>query len=211
MSSARHPFGLYLVLDPDHARSDIVSTARAAIDGGVTCLQLRWKSGTDRQVVDLARALRDLTQSADIPLIVNDRLDIALAVGAAGVHLGVDDLPVADARRLGGAGFIVGYSPDTDADLAGAADAGATYLGIGPLFGTMTKVDAGPALGIREFARRRALTSLPVVAIGGITAHNAKAAFAAGADGIAVVSAIVGNPDPGGGARQLRQALPDHP
>lgn len=211
MELATHPFHLYLVMDPDHATGDVIATAQGAIDGGVTCIQLRWKTGTDREVVALARAIHSLTAPLGIPMILNDRLDIALATGAAGVHLGVDDLPVANARRLGGPDFIVGYSPETDADIIAAAEAGATYLGIGPLFGTKTKDDAGPALGSREFARRRALTSLPVVAIGGITADNAHDAFAAGADGIAVVSAILGSTNPTIAARQLSQARAAHP
>lgn len=204
---ASHPYGLYLVLDPDHASGDAIAIAREAIENGVTSVQLRWKSATDRQVVELARVLHRLTQVRRIPLVINDRLDIALAVGAEGVHLGVDDLPVADARRIGGPRFIVGYSPETDDDIRSAAGAGASYLGIGPFAGTTTKADAGPALGAVEFARRRALTDLPVVTIGGISAANAGDAFAAGADGIAVASAILDSPDPGDATRQLRKVL----
>lgn len=187
---------LYLVLDPAViGERDPVELSRAVIAGGVTCLQIRWKSATDRKIVDLARALLPITTGANVPLIINDRLDLALASGADGVHLGVDDLPLEDARRLAGSGFIIGYSPESDSDLLRSNDL-ASYLGIGPLFATNTKADAGSALGPEEFARRRSLSPLPVVAIGGIAANNARHAFGAGADGIAVVSAILGAGDP---------------
>ncbi len=198
---------LYLVLDPDHVRGDALATARGAIENGVSCVQLRCKTSTDRRFVTMSRALLQLTRHHDIPLIINDRLDIALIVGANGVHLGVDDVPVEDARRVGGPDFIIGYSPETDAQIIDAAGAGVSYLGIGPIFGTTTKADAGPALGPAEFSRRRALTGLPVVAIGGIDGRNAGLAMAAGADGVAVASAILGSNDPAGAARSLSEAI----
>ncbi|MDQ3655030.1 MAG: thiamine phosphate synthase, partial [Chloroflexota bacterium] len=180
-------------------------------DNGITCVQIRWKTATDRQLVDLARAIQRLSQPRGIPLIINDRLDIALVVGTEGVHLGVDDVPVPDARRVGEPEFLIGYSPETDSQIAGAAAAGASYLGIGPVYGTATKLDAGPALGTTEFTRRRMLTGLPVVAIGGITADNAAETMAAAADGVAVASAILGSADPAAATRQLRRVLPAHP
>lgn len=198
---------LYLVLDPDHVRGDVMETAQVAIRNGVSCVQLRWKTSTDLELLTLARSVRQLTRRHDIPLIVNDRLDIAMMVEADGVHLGVDDVSVADARRLAGADFLIGYSPETDAQVIAAADAGFSYLGIGPIFGTSTKSDAGPALGSAEFGRRRALTGLPVVAIGGIGAGNAAEAMAAGANGIAVASAILGSNDPAAATGRLSQAL----
>ena len=201
------PYTLYLVLDPDHVAGDVMQTALDAFDSGVTCVQLRWKTATDRQLVELARAALALSRPRGIPLIINDRLDISLAAGADGVHLGVDDIPVQDARRLGGTDFLIGYSPETDVQITRAAGAGASYLGIGPIFETATKVDAGPKLGATEFSRRRQLTDLPVVAIGGITPRNAAAARSAGASGIAVVSAILGGADPAAATRQLRKAF----
>jgi thiamine-phosphate diphosphorylase len=201
-------YRLYLVLDPDHLANDIIETAHAALNNGVTCLQLRWKSAPDRQVISLARTLHEFTQPRGIPLILNDRLDIALAAGAEGVHLGVDDLSVEDARRLAGPRFLIGFSPECDADIVGAERAGASYLGIGPIFQTRTKADAGSALGATDFTRRRLLSNLPVVAIGGISEGNAREAFAAGADGIAVVSAILGSPDPGAATGRLRATVP---
>ncbi len=205
------PYHLYLVLDPDHVAGDVMQTALDAFDNGVTCVQLRWKTATDRQLVDLAGAVLSLSRARGIPMIINDRLDIALVVGADGVHLGVDDISVQDARRLGGPELLIGYSPETDGQIAGAEMAGASYLGIGPIFGTATKPDAGPELGATEFSRRRQLTDAPVVAIGGITNTNAARAMAAGANGIAVASAILGSADPAVATRQLRQALLAHP
>jgi len=205
------PYGLYLVIDPDHAAGDVIQTALDAFDNGVTCVQVRWKTATDRQFVELARAIHECSRPRGIPMIVNDRLDIALVVGAEGVHLGIDDVPVQDVRRIGGTEFLIGYSPETDSQIVGAAVAKASYLGIGPLYGTATKLDAGPALGKNEFARRRMLTELPVVAIGGITAGNAAETMAAGADGIAVASAILGSADPAAATRQLKRVVSARP
>ena len=208
---ASSPYGLYLVIDPDHAAGDVIQTALDAFDNGVTCVQVRWKTATDRQFVELARAIQRLSQPRGIPLIVNDRLDIALVVGAEGVHLGVDDVPVQDVRRIGGTEFLIGYSPEIDSEISAAAVAGASYLGIGPIHATATKLDAGSALGTNEFTRRRMLTELPVVAIGGITADNAVEAFAAGADGIAVAWAILGSADPAAATRQLKRVVSARP
>ena len=205
--SAASRLRLYLVLDPDHTRGDVLATVDAAIESGMSCVQLRWKTSTDREFVTLAHAVKRLAEPRGVPLILNDRVDIALAVGAGGVHLGVDDLAVEDARRLGGPDFLIGYSPETDAQIIEAAGAGASYLGIGPVFGTTTKLDAGPALGLAEFSRRRALTGLPVVAIGGIGPHNAASAMIAGAAGIAVASAILGDDDPAAATWRLSQAV----
>lgn len=204
------PYHFYLVLDPDHVTGDVMQTAVDALDNGVTCAQLRWKTATDGQIIEMARAVLALSRPRGIPLIINDRLDIALVVGADGVHLGVDDIPVEDARRVGGPDFLIGFSPETDGQIAGAEMAGASYLGIGPIFGTVTKLDAGPALGIEEFSRRQKRTDLPVVAIGGITADNAIDAMAAGANGVAVASTILGSADPVATTKLLRQAMLAH-
>ncbi len=194
---------LYLVLDPAAIGDrNPLELCQKVIEAGVACLQIRWKSATDREIIDLARALLPITSGANVPLIINDRVDLALASGAEGVHLGVDDLPLEDARRLAGNDFIIGYSPDTDAGISQATGL-ASYLGIGPLFTTATKADAGGALGPEEYARRRALSPLPTVAIGGIDASNAHQAFGTGADGIAVVSAILGASDPVAATEEL--------
>jgi thiamine-phosphate pyrophosphorylase len=198
---------LYLIFDPGICRSlSVDETVSAVIANGITALQLRWKSGTDREIVELARQLGPRLREAGVPFLINDRIDLALAAGADGVHLGVDDLPLPDARQLGGSEMIIGYSPETDDQILAAADY-ASYLGVGPLFETRTKLDAGEPLGTGEFARRRSLTSLPVVAIGGITPLNATEATAIGADGVAVASAILGVSDPGAATRDFRTAL----
>lgn len=198
---------LYLVADPDHSSLDVISSTREALAAGVTCVQLRWKTGTDRDLCELAGRLVLLTREFRVPLVINDRVDIALVAGADGVHLGIDDVPITAARRLGGPGFLIGYSPDTDEQIAQATIDGADYLGIGPLYSTSTKADAGLALGESEFARRRSLTSLPVVAIGGISTANASRAIHAGASGVAVVSAILASQSPGDATRLLIAAI----
>ncbi|MGI8964134.1 MAG: thiamine phosphate synthase [Thermomicrobiales bacterium] len=197
---------LYLVADPDIASGDLVDCIRSAIGGGATCVQLRCKTATDRQLAHLARRVLGICEPHGIPMIVNDRIDIALAVGAHGVHLGIDDLSIEDARRLGGPEFAIGYSPESDFDIAHAAAHGATYLGIGPFASTRTKLDAGSPIGATEFARRRRLTTLPVVAIGGIGVGNARAAIDAGANGVAIASAIFECADPAEAARRVFEA-----
>lgn len=194
---------LYLVADPEHARGDFVASVRAAARGGVTAVQLRAKRLTDRDQVELARRLMPICREAGIPLLINDRIDIALAAGADGVHLGVDDLPVGDARKIAGPSFLIGFSPETDAQIDDAHTAGANYLGVGPVFGTASKPDAGVALGLEAFQRRCSISPMPVVGIGGINRENARSVIDAGAAGIAVVSAILGAADPEAAARDL--------
>jgi thiamine-phosphate diphosphorylase len=198
---------LYLVLDPDHVTGDAIAVAGAAMRGGITALQLRCKSGTDRSAVELGRALRDLASHHGVLFLINDRIDIALAVEADGVHLGVDDLPLEDARALGGPDFVIGYSPESDEQTTASASRGADYLGVGPVFGTSTKSDAGEAIGLATIERRAALAGIPIIGIGGITASTAASVLDRGACGVAVVSAIAGSPDPEAAARELRAAL----
>jgi thiamine-phosphate pyrophosphorylase len=142
---------------------------------------------------------------ARVPLVVNDRADVALAAGAAGVHLGADDLSVAAVRRIAPDGFVIGVSVGSDDEVPGSA--GADYVGIGPLFSTGTKPDAGAAIGVDRFAELAAACQLPAVAIGGIDASNAAAAMQAGARGVAVIRAVLSNRDPESAARALRAAL----
>ena len=199
---------LYLVTDPEMtARRGLVETVAAAIEGGVTMVQLRDKGGTARAMVEAGRALRALLAPRGIPLLVNDRVDIAEAIGAAGVHVGRDDLPPARARAALGRHAIIGWSITSDDQLAEFDPAAVDYVGLGPLFPTGTKPDAAPAMGEAAFARIRRRLPCPVVAIGGITALNAGRAIAAGADGVAVVSTICAARDPGAAARALRAAV----
>jgi thiamine-phosphate pyrophosphorylase len=205
---ARFDLSLYLVTDPEMtARRGLVETVAAAIGGGVTMVQLRHKGGSARLMVEAGRALQALLAPRGIALIVNDRVDIAHAIGAAGAHVGQDDLPPAAARALLGSRAIIGLSITREEELRTFDPAVVDYVGLGPIFPTGTKGDAAPALGETGFAALRRRLSCPVVAIGGLTAGNAGRALAAGADGIAVVSAICATEDPLAAARALRAAV----
>jgi thiamine-phosphate pyrophosphorylase len=195
---------LYLVTDEALAGGrPLAAAVGAAVDGGVTCVQLRAKTASARRILAQARELLALLLPRGVPLIVNDRLDIALAAGAGGVHVGQDDLPCAAVRRLAPPGFRIGVSVSTVAEARAAEADGADYLGVSPVFDTPTKRDTPRAAGLEGLRRIRAATRLPLVAIGGIHAGNAAAVRAAGADGLAVVSAIMAAHDPAAAARQL--------
>lgn len=178
----------------DHALSrgrDLLTVARAALDGGATVLQLRNKTASTRTLVEEAVALRALTHERGALLIVNDRIDVALAVDADGAHVGQDDMPAALARQLLGPERILGVSAGNLEEAAGAVLAGADYLGVGPIYATGSKADAGPAVGTALLQELSTRYSLPLVAIGGITAENVSAVIHAGATGAAVISAVV--------------------
>ncbi|MBX3069646.1 MAG: thiamine phosphate synthase [Thermomicrobiales bacterium] len=198
---------LYLVLDPSMCELDPLAVAEAAVRNGVTALQLRAKTTTDRETLDLAIRLAEISADAGVLFLVNDRLDIAMASGAGGVHLGVDDLPLAKARALAGPDFVIGYSPETDEQALSAGESGASYLGVGPIYGTTSKPDAGPAIGLQRLSSRQRLSGLPTIGIGGITAGNAAAVVRVGACGVAVMSAITRSADPGAATRELASAL----
>ncbi len=199
----------YLVTDARAGSVErLIEICRAALEGGVTAIQLRAKGWTDLQLLDAALALGPLCRDANALFVVNDRLDIALASGADGVHLGVDDLPVTVARRLLGPDAVIGYSPEGDADRLDAEAAGADYLGVGPVYGTGTKPDAGAAIGLAGLQRIVAATPLPVIGIGGITIEQAPDVVETGAVGVAVVGAVFMAGDPTAAARRLREVLP---
>jgi thiamine-phosphate pyrophosphorylase len=199
---------LYLVTDPELGRGrSLVEIVGAAVTGGVTLVQLRDKRADGRVLLEQARALKALLDPHGIPLIVNDRIDVALAAGAAGCHVGQSDLPAEDARAILGPDAIIGLSIDA-LDQARAADSEhVDYVAHGPFAATGTKPDAGAPVGARGIAAVRELSALPLVAIGGIDAGNAADAIRAGADGIAVVSAIVAAADPEAAARELRAVI----
>jgi thiamine-phosphate pyrophosphorylase len=191
----------------------LVARAAAAARGGATMVQLRLKHTDARTLADVGRAL---VTTLGVPVIVNDRLDVALACGAAGVHVGADDLPVAVVRRLAPPGFVIGTSVgsvDEAAQAAGGGRAGsgrgvgADYAGVGPVFGSGSKLDAGEAIGLGGLKQLAALAGLPAVAIGGITANTAAQVLATGVVGVAVIGAIFGGPDPEAAARSLRAAI----
>jgi thiamine-phosphate pyrophosphorylase len=177
--------------------------AAAAVAGGATMLQLRLKEESARSLVEIARTIQMM--APEVPLIINDRADVALAAGAAGVHVGVDDLSPALLRRVAPPGFIIGASVGSDDEVARAA--GADYVGIGPVFATGSKADAGAAIGPARFGELARRCGLPAVAIGGITSERVPAVLAAGATGVAVISALFGASDPTIAARAIRDAL----
>ncbi len=196
---------LRLVAITDNVRdgqAGLIARATAAVNGGATSVQLRLKDVAARDLVGLAR---ELIKAIDVPVIVNDRADVAIAAGAAGVHLGPDDVPVSAIRAIAPAGFLIGASVGSDAEVPLAA--GADYAGIGPVFTTSSKGDAGAAIGLEEFTRLSVAAGIPTVGIGGITAANARSVVDAGAAGIAAISSIFGAIDPMAAAQELASSI----
>lgn len=199
--------GLYLVTDERLSRGrPSVEIVRAAIKGGIDAVQLRGKELSLREQVALGRELRAITREAGVLFIVNDRADLAIALDADGVHVGQDDLPADLARRVVGPDRIVGVSAATVEEARIARAMGADYIGVGAIYGTATKLDAGAAIGTAAIGPLTSL-GLPIVGIGGIGAGNAAEVIVAGAAGVAVVSAIVAADDPEAAARALRQII----
>jgi len=181
----------------------VIDVALAAARGGATMVQLREKDATTRAFVDEARALKAALAPFGVPLAINDRLDVALAVDADGLHVGQDDMPVEAARRLMGPGKFIGLSITALDQVQRPDAAAADYLGVGPIYAQQTKGDAAAPLGVDGLRRLRGLTGKPVVAIGGLTPDNSAPVLAAGADGLAVVSEIVAAADPEAAARRI--------
>lgn len=202
--------GLYLVTDRRLCgERPLGEVVRQAVLGGATCVQLREKDIPTREFVEVASGIRDILRPSRIPLIINDRVDVALAVGAQGVHIGQGDMPYETARRLMGPSAIIGLSVETWEDVEEARDLDADYLGVSPVFLTPTKTDTRGAWGLEGIARIRAYVKHPLVAIGGLGRENAAAVVRAGADGIAVVSAICCARDPYAEARDLTAIMQD--
>ncbi|HAZ30673.1 TPA: thiamine phosphate synthase [Candidatus Acetothermia bacterium] len=198
-------YSVYVVTDRRTAGDrDLVAVVEAAVSGGATVVQLREKASSTRDWLALGRALHRITRRAGVPLIVNDRIDVALALDAEGVHVGQDDMPAGIARRLIGPDKILGVSTETLELAREAAEAGADYLGVGDIFGTPSKPDAGPPIGLARLAEIARKSEIPVVGIGGITLENAASVIAAGAVGVAVISAVIGAPDPAAAAQRMR-------
>jgi thiamine-phosphate pyrophosphorylase len=196
---------LYLVTDQSLTRGrPLADVVAAAVQGGVTCVQLREKQLDTRAFLAQALALKALLAPHGVPLIINDRIDIALACGAEGVHLGQSDMPVHAARQLLPAHVFIGWSVESMDDVRDSAALPLDYLGVSPVFATPTKTDTKTAWGLDGLAQVRAATALPLVAIGGIHAGNAQAVLRAGADSLAVVSALCAAPDPRAAAADLR-------
>jgi thiamine-phosphate pyrophosphorylase len=186
-----------------------LEVARAALEGGASALQLRDKGLGGRDMYRLALQMRDMVDRSGggCLLFVNDRVDVALAAGADGVHLGQDDLPASDARSLVGANMIMGISASTVDEAEKARADGADYLGVGPVFATPSKADAGMPIGVEGLRRIAKSVDVPVVAIGGINEDNVGQVLEAGADGIAVISAVTAAGDMLEAVRRLRLAV----
>ena len=200
-------YTLYLVTDRDLMTADsIEECVRQAISGGCTVIQLREKTASSYEFYDTALRLRKVTASLGVPLIINDRVDIALAVDADGVHVGQKDLPYEVVRRIIGPDKIVGVSTHTLKQAKLAEKMGADYIGVGAMFATGTKSDATPA-GVDVLRNIRKEVNIPMVAIGGISKNNVSLLTDTGVDGIAVVSAVVAEHDIAGAARELKALL----
>ncbi|WP_049889503.1 thiamine phosphate synthase [Natronolimnohabitans innermongolicus] len=190
--------------------STTAEVVEAAIDGGVDVVQLREKDTDTRRRYELGRELRELTAAADVPLLVNDRVDIAQAIDADGVHLGQSDLPVDVARELLGSEAIIGCSTGTIEEATEAEAAGADYLGVGAIYGTDSKTDVPEekdGTGLEIVSEIADAVSIPVVGIGGVTAANAAPVREAGASGVAVISEITGAEEPAAATRELGAAV----
>lgn len=199
---------LYLVTDRTFLGGrELVDLVEAAVRGGVTLVQLREKTLDTRTFIKEAQRLKNILSSCRVPLLINDRVDVALAAGADGVHIGQSDMPLDDARRLMGPDAIIGLSLESVQDAENIRGAPVDYVAASPVFATPTKTDTAQPLGLEGVRAMRRLVTLPLVAIGGIHAGNLKTVMDAGADGVAVVSAILGAEDPEQAARALRDRM----
>ncbi len=182
--------------------------ARAAVDGGAGLIQLRDKTASTQRLFEAARAIREITRAAGALLIINDRLDVALAADADGLHVGPDDLPVSVARRLLRPGMILGASAGTVEEAVAAERDGADYLGVGAVYEARgSKADAGPPVGPERVGAIRQAVQIPIVGIGGIKVENAAPVIAAGADGVAVITGVVAAKDIGAAASRFVETV----
>jgi thiamine-phosphate pyrophosphorylase len=204
---------LYAIVDPEHTGAhDLVDLARAVAAGGATLVQLRDKVSSTPAMIERARALKAALAPFGVPLIINDHVDVALAVEADGVHVGQEDMSVEEARRLLGPGPFIGLSVRTEQQAAAAPLALLDYVGIGGVYGTTSKASGKTPIGLDGLRRviqvfRHRIGNFPACGIAGITAANAEAVIAAGADGVSVISALSYRPDPAAAARELRAVV----
>jgi thiamine-phosphate pyrophosphorylase len=201
-------YDLYIITDEMIGRGKThAEIARLAIAGGADAIQLRDKSCSSREMVRIGRVIRGITRRSSVLFIINDRLDVALTCGADGVHLGQGDMRTDVARQIAPPGFIIGVSVSTVDDALRAERDGADYVALSPVFSTGTKSDAGPGQGLEVLREIRRNVSVPVIAIGGIRRENIRDVIAAGADGVAVISAVVGAADITPAARELKNLI----
>lgn len=207
MSKVEVDYSLYLVTDRSFlGERDLVQCIELAIQGGVSLVQLREKNLSSKDFLELAIRVKEITSRYRIPLIINDRLDIALAVDAEGLHVGQDDLPMLKARELLGPNKIIGVSVSNQAEALLAQQQDADYLGVGAIFATSTKTDA-PEVSLEQLELVKKSVTIPVVAIGGINRTNLHQVMAAGIDGVSVVSAILAQEDILLATKQLKQMI----
>ncbi|OJV16761.1 MAG: thiamine-phosphate diphosphorylase [Dyadobacter sp. 50-39] len=201
---------LYLVTDEAACLGrDFYWVVEEAVKGGVTMVQLREKSLSTRAFIERAKRLKDLLETYNVPLIINDRVDVALAVDADGVHIGQSDMPFQTAHRLLGEGKIIGLSAEKQPDVLEAESWNLSYLAVSPLFATPTKTDTEKPWDIQGLQWARQESRHPLVVIGGVHTGNVREAVRNGANGIAVVSAICSAPSPREAARELRAIVQD--
>jgi len=204
----RGDWRVYVITDSHQARGrSHREIAEAAIRGGATAVQLRMKDEPARVMLEAAREIAPLCRAAGVAFIVNDRVDVALISGADGVHVGQDDLPARDVRALMGPRALIGVSAATVEEGEAAERMGADYLGVGAVYPTGTKPDAGAPVGLARLGEIRRAVHLPLVGIGGITADNAAAVIRAGASGVAVITAVTMAKDMAAATRRLRKEV----
>jgi len=201
-------YDLYIITDQriSHGKSHL-EVAEAALVGGATVIQFRDKEMEDSKAIEVCHKIHKLTKKKGVPFIVNDRVEIVKAVDADGVHLGQEDMSFSSARKILGKEKIIGISVETVEQALKAVEGGADYLGIGPIYPTATKPDAGKALGIARLKEIRESVNIPIVAIGGINENNLEEVLRAGADGVAVISAVVSAPDITEACRKLKNKI----
>jgi thiamine-phosphate pyrophosphorylase len=201
-------YGLYVITDEGIARGlSHVEIARKVAEGGADVIQLRDKARTGKDMLSIAVQIREIARSSGVTFIINDRLDLAMASDADGVHLGQEDLPVPFARRVSPRGFIIGTSVRTVQEALIAETEGADYVALSPIFDTPTKSDAGPGKGLERLKEIKSAVSIPVIAVGGIGRGNVRQVMDAGADGVVVISAIVGQKDIAKATAELRSLV----
>ncbi len=201
-------YSLYLVTDCGLSRGrTTIQIVEAALCGGVTCIQLREKTCSTREFITQALSIKNHLKRHNVPLIINDRVDIAQAVNADGVHLGQGDMPIEMAKTILKDSMIIGISAESLEDAVQAEKDGADYIGVSPIYATPTKTDAASPLGLGGLREIRKSVKIPLVGIGGLNRGNAGEVINNGADGVAVVSAIVAADDPEKAARELKKII----
>jgi thiamine-phosphate pyrophosphorylase len=208
-SFSRERLRLLVIADAAIGGPSLVEKIRAALHAGAPAVQLRGKTLNGREMVALGRVLRVETAARDALLFLNDRVDVALVVGADGVHVGDDDLPIEAVRAITPPGFLVGRSVDSASEAIAAEQAGADYVGLGPIFATVSKPGLPAPLGTEGIRPVADSVEIPIVAIGGLSPDNAAEAVACGACGVSVIGSILQAQDPGEATRRLLQAVDD--